>query len=606
MHEEDFDLHLQAMKSILALIVMVVIWTLLGAFYYPKWSKPWSEAAISWDVSGYYHYLPAIFIYKDLKTQAYMEEINKKYLPSPAYDQSFGHHDSSNRVNKYAIGQAVLYSPFFLLAHAYAKITGSFPADGYSKPYQIAIWLGSLLISILGLVLLRQILKYYFNDHIIAWTLIAMGLATNWLEYASISNGMNHTWLFTLLCSLILFTIRFYKKMDWTSTVEIGICLGLATLTRPTEIVWTLIPLLWGIQSIRDRISFLLRYWNKCIGAAALAGLVIGIQMIYWKYVAGEWIVYSYGDQVFNWLHPKIWRGLMGVNVGWWIYTPMMFIAMFGWIGLYKNHKPIFWPTFLTSLLAIYITLSWGHWEGGGGLGQRNLIQTYPLLAFPLATLISWFNRNSVRKWIWIFILAANIYYTGWWVHQAHKGGFFQAGQMTTPYFYSVVGRQHPDRDKLKLLDTREYFKGTPKNSRIIFQQDFEKDSLACKLVLPDSTIATCLNGSVQFYGPVNIPLDESCKEWIRLEGDFIVQSREWDVWKYAQWIVQFYQGEEVVKTNIIRLQRLLPSDHISTHLFFDVHIPETPFDKCVMTIWNADSPHTILFDNLKVNCFKE
>jgi hypothetical protein len=33
----------------------------------------------------------------------------------------------------------------------------------------------------------------------------------------SMTNAMNHGWLFTLLCALILFSIRFYKKEDWKS-----------------------------------------------------------------------------------------------------------------------------------------------------------------------------------------------------------------------------------------------------------------------------------------------------------------------------------------------------------------------------------------------------
>ena len=140
------------MKSSLAVLFISMIWFFLGTIYYPKWNKPGSEAAISWDVSGYYHYLPAIFIYHDIKKQEYMADINARYFPSPAYDQSFGHHDSGNRVNKYAIGQAVMYTPFFLAAHAFTKLTHAYPADGYSKPYQLAIWLGSFLISMLGLL----------------------------------------------------------------------------------------------------------------------------------------------------------------------------------------------------------------------------------------------------------------------------------------------------------------------------------------------------------------------------------------------------------------------------------------------------------------------
>lgn len=594
------------MKSIHAVILIAIIWIILGAVYYPKWNKPYSEATISWDVSGYYHYLPAIFIYKDIKSQAYMKEINKKYLPSPAYDQAFDHSHSGNKVNKYAIGQAVLFSPFFFIAHAWAILTHSSSSDGYSKPYQIAIWLGSILFSILGLILLRKILLHYFDDSIVMWTLLALGLGTHWMEYAAISNGMNHTWLFTLLCAMILFTIRFYKKADWTSAVGIGFSLGLAVLTRPTEIILVLIPILWGIGSIKDRFTFLASGWLKIFVAIIICGLIMSIQLIYWKYAAEEWIVYSYGGQGFNWFNPNIWRGLMGAKIGWWLYTPIMLLTMFGWYGLCKSRPSIFWPTFVTGILAIYITLSWGHWEEGGGLGQRNLIQAYPLFAFPLATVISWFCSKPPGKWIWIIILIANMYYTGWWVHQAHKGGFFHPGQMNTPYFYSVAGRLFPDRDMFKLLDTREYYKGTPKAERVIFSEDFELDSLACEIFLADTTKSACLNGEAQYLGPYLISLDNTCQAWIRLEGDFTIQTREWDSWKFTQWIVHFFKGEETIKTNFIKLQRLLPADQLPVHLFFDVRIPDVDFDKCTMTFWNAGSSNTIMIDNLQVSCFQD
>ncbi len=207
------------MKSSRIITFIAILWFFLGFSYYPKWEKPWSEATISWDVSGYYHYLPAIFIYKDIRQQNWMNDINQKYLPSPAYDQAFGHQNSGNKVNKYAIGQAVLFSPFFLMAHGYATLTGAYPADGYSKPYQFLIWFGSLAFSILGLVLLRRILLYYFEDNIVTLTLVALAAGTHWMEYASITNGMNHTWLFTLLCVLMLSTIRFYKYADWRAIV---------------------------------------------------------------------------------------------------------------------------------------------------------------------------------------------------------------------------------------------------------------------------------------------------------------------------------------------------------------------------------------------------
>src|SRR5690606_26746009 len=130
-------------------------------------------------------------------------------------------------------------------------------ADGYSRPYQISMWLSSLVISILGLFILGKILTRYFTPVITGWVILILGLATNYFEYAAISNGMNHTWLFTLLCALIWMSIRFYEKSDWTSAISIGVIMGLVCLTRPTEIIWALIPLCWNMDSISGRLRFL-------------------------------------------------------------------------------------------------------------------------------------------------------------------------------------------------------------------------------------------------------------------------------------------------------------------------------------------------------------
>ena len=592
------------MKSIHAVIFVAVVWFLAGAFYYPKWNKTGSEALISWDASGYYHYLPAIFIYKDLRHQDWMAAINERYLPSPAYDQAFDHIDSGNKVNKYAIGQAVMFAPFFLAAHSFATLTDSYPPDGYSFPYQLSIWIGGLVFSIFGLALLRKILMRYYNDRIVLWTILTIGIATNLFEYASITNAMNHNWLFTLLCLLIYSTIHFYNRPHWISAAGIGMSLGLGILTRPTEIIWVLIPLLWGIGSLNERWKFIRKNGGKVILAAVITALIISIQAIYWKYASGDWVVYSYRDQGFNWFNPKIWRGLFGVRIGWWAYTPVMLIAMFGWFGLYRKNRGIFWPTFLVSVLAIYITVSWSHFEGAGGLGQRNLIQMYPLMAFPLAAIISWFWRNNTGKIVWVVLFMLNVYYNLWWSHQAHKGGFFLGGQTTTPYFYNVVGRLKPDRDLLKLVDTREYFKGTPEDIRLIYRNDRISDH-PCQIDLPNGSRQACLDKYFQNFGPVELPVSSSCGDWIRLEGQFTLLTREWDPWKQTQWVLQFFHKGELVKSNLIRIHRLLPEEGKTQHLFFDVRLPRDSFDRCEMSLWNGGSDKTLAFQNLKASCFK-
>ena len=72
-------------RSAYALIFCFFIMALAGNLYYPKWKKTRGEATISWDVAGYYLYLPALFIYEDVKGCGFADSLLRKYESSPYF-----------------------------------------------------------------------------------------------------------------------------------------------------------------------------------------------------------------------------------------------------------------------------------------------------------------------------------------------------------------------------------------------------------------------------------------------------------------------------------------------------------------------------------------
>ena len=119
------------------------------------------ERVLTWDVFGYYLYLPAQFIYDDphLENNDWIESVFEKYNPASTLYQISS--SEKHRVIKYTSGVAILVSPFFFIAHLLASPLG-FPADGFSKPYEFIITLGSLLWALIGPPdLLQQI---HLND----------------------------------------------------------------------------------------------------------------------------------------------------------------------------------------------------------------------------------------------------------------------------------------------------------------------------------------------------------------------------------------------------------------------------------------------------------
>jgi len=119
------------------LSVYVVILLAVSLVVFRSISLP--TRALSWDVFGYYLYLPATFIYDDpgLENPEWMDEVMEKYQPSATLYQLVDGVEGK-KVIKYTSGLALLYSPFFLIAHWIAPAMG-YPADGFSLPSQLIL-----------------------------------------------------------------------------------------------------------------------------------------------------------------------------------------------------------------------------------------------------------------------------------------------------------------------------------------------------------------------------------------------------------------------------------------------------------------------------------
>jgi len=591
-----------------AIFISIIFIVLVSLIYYPKWINNGTEATISWDVSGYYYYLPAIFIYGDLKKFKFKDEIHQKYNPANSQDQVYLH-KSGNYVLKYSCGQALLYTPFFLIAHLLAKPLGYSP-DGFSKPYQLAINLGGLLIAFIGLWVLRKTLLQYFGDVPVAFTILILVFGTNYLNYTAIDGAMSHNYLFTLYALIVYFTISFYRSPSISKSIFIGCILGLAVLTRPTDIVLCLIPIFWGISSfahIKGRITFWKTHIVKLISAVVVCLAVASIQVIYWKIITGEYIVYSYQDQGFSWLNPHLKDGIFSYKAGWLVYTPIMLFALLGFIPLYKKCRESFWAISIFMVVFIYLIFAWDIWWYGGSLGQRAMVQSYAVLAFPLASFINHIYNKRIWNYIFWTICAVFIYYNLWLTHQAHRGGLLDAENMTKSYFWKILGKYEMPLDAKKLLDTDEEFRGARENIKIIYKNDFEANTIEglCSYSTIAGKYSLCLNKERQSSPVFKIPLSNKNANWIRATATFNCQVKEWYQWNMTQFIIRFLNNDKIVKERMIRVHRLLNAGETKS-IFIDVRFPKEDFNKIGILFWNAEGDKNIMIDDLKVEKFNK
>jgi len=594
-------------RLFIALAMLCMLWD--TTCYDPKWDLSTGRSTINFDVSGYYWYLPSIFIYHDITELKWKDKIMKKYRPTNTFHQAFKH-ESGNYVMKYSAGMAIMYSPFFAMAHCYASASSEYEADGFSTPYQFAIFFGSLFIAFLGLFVIRKVLVRFFDEWTTTILLFCLVFGTNWYEYSTFTGAMSHNYLFVIYALLIWFSIQFYKKPSTRKSIIIGLLTGMAALIRPTEILSVLIPLFWvndlkGKNYFHYKMEFFAKHFLQITIAMAVCLAVGTIQLFYWKYASGDWIVYSYGDQGFNFADPFFEEFNFSYKSGWLTYSPMMYFALLGFVPLFIKNRNLFITCFLFFIPFWYVAFSWEIWAYGNCIGQRTMVQAYSILLFPLGYFINWIRTQ--KKWMHLLFGALVIFFSYYNMWLSHSGGIFQAGHMTKAYFWKTILRNTPVETDLKLLDATEEFTGERTNIKEIYFNDFEKESgeLYNFRIPIDGKSSFVLKGSDTNLETGFVDLKDVDSEWIRVSADFRCDVNQHIWWKMAQMKVGLYIGKYIASEQKMRLNRFL-KDNKSRRLFLDIRRTKVKNNKVSVIISNMKNESYIWIDNLKIETFDE
>ncbi|MGB8215006.1 MAG: hypothetical protein WCE68_15770 [Anaerolineales bacterium] len=371
-------------KAIFGLCILVIGVAVVHYLYSNKISYP----IIRSDGEGYYAYLPALFIYHDISLHS--------LVAGPLQGNAPGNTFIWDGTNRYLIivpsGEAILMAPFFFLGWIAQSILGGGEGiTGYSSFFQYAAAFSALFYTILGLLILWSVLERYFKQSTILIVLIGLLFGTDLFHYATYDSTFSHVYSFFLF-SLFLFLVeRVYRKGTLLNFVAFGIVGGLIIITRPSNGLWLLFGILFGISSIRDineRIKFLKLNWQKYLLSLLALVCVLSIQVAYWKVITGSFFVYTYGAEHFNWTKPEILNVLFSVRKGLFFWAPILLTVFPGLFFVRKLAKEYFIPILVFFPLNVYVISSWQTWWYGGSFGQRPFVESIPMFAIALCALI--------------------------------------------------------------------------------------------------------------------------------------------------------------------------------------------------------------------------
>lgn len=585
--------------SICSYIISVLAITLLSYFHYAEGKF----AVINYDVTGYYAYLPGALIYKDLKQLDWRDDIIEKYRIS-GLDNCTPEHNSGAKVIKYPVGMSISYLPAFLAAHGYA-LNSQYPADGFSLPYRLGLVIIGWIYMLIALWYLRKLLSLYYEDWIVAATLAIVAIGTNYYIYAGSQSMMSHAFLFLLFVLIIYHTILWYRKPTISRIISIGALLGLATITRQTEVLLTLVVLFWSVSNKKEliqRCQLFAKYKFQVLAAIFSGMLILSIQLIYWKYTSGDWIVYSYKGEGFTWDGRYLIECFFGFRKGWLVYTPIMLLGIIGLYNLYKSQKTrrISLPIIIFLITSTYIIFSWDNYWYGGGFGQRAMISSYALFAFAIAAFLKALTSKHIAVKIVtvvfiIFCIWLNIFQS----FQAQVWGGFETDVMNKKYYLKIFGQKDIDPDWKILLDNKDAVLGKVKLSEPIFRENFEnylgtderpyKNSKTLKLdkrgvvVLLDTVIHTIEKNDI-------------------LRAEIMTSSihRVWNKNKMSNLHIQLLSKGNVLSDQSVRIQRVARNSDWKP-IKVDIKARHNNIDQLKVLAWCGVPENIVYLDALKI-----
>jgi hypothetical protein len=375
------------------------------------------------DEIEYFSYLPSLVFDRDLE---FGDEYRHFYERDPqglaGFKATFLDRrdpDSGRHINFGPIGSALLWAPFYLLAHVLTLLVRALgagvAADGFAWPYLAAVCYGSALYGLAGLLLVHDALVRYggFEDAAAALATAALWLGTPVLYYMTLAPAFAHaTSLFAV--ALLLWTwLRARARGDAASLGDyagVGAAGGLCGLVREQDVLFMAVPLL-GIAVDAARHGRPLRAAGRTLAVALAAGAAFLPQLFAYRALTGRFGPSRLVTRKMDWLSPHFFEVLFDPAHGLYAWAPLLLLATAGLAYAAWSRRDV--VTLLLAvalLLQVWINGALESWTQAGAFGSRRFVAATPIFAWGLAALV-----QAARPRMGRVPVAAALAVFAWW-----------------------------------------------------------------------------------------------------------------------------------------------------------------------------------------------
>lgn len=381
------------------------------------------------DGLGYYAHIRSLVIDHDLDYANEFRDFNP-------FGHSVQNHQKRTKTgyiaNKYPIGPALLWAPFFIIAHILTIGVNHFglnlQVDGYSFLYQFFVGIGTTFYGILGLYYIFRLVSLNFSHRITTYAIGTIFLSSNLIYYFIWEPSMSHVLSMFSVSLFLYLCLKDFERITPTSFALCGLSAGLMIMMRYQNAFFMLVPLA-KLISYCFQGGFL---WKKLFdsikaGLAFLTATILAFspQLVLLKIIYGFTIFQpvlptttnftgtsDYTISSFDFLSPKLFSVLFSPHHGLIYSTPIIFICLIGMVIFSRTNIIQGSILLLCFALQWYINATWHAWTFGVAFGGRAFINCTAIFTLGLACVIEFCSnhRKSTSLALGLgFVVAANL-----------------------------------------------------------------------------------------------------------------------------------------------------------------------------------------------------
>jgi len=323
---------------------------------------------------------------------------------------------TGRHINFAPLGSALLWSPFYLLAHLgvlAARAAGSaVAADGFSAPYVAAACYASWLYGGFGLLIIHDALRRFAGaaDADAGWATAALLWTSPLLYYMTIAPGFSHATSVFAVAALAWTTLAARKRSRLTSWMAVGMAGGIAALVREQDALFLVVPLgLLAADALRTG------NWGPAIRRAAVtvatALAVFVPQLFAYRAINGAFRPSQLVTRKMTYTSPHFLEVLLDPGHGLFVWAPVLLVAVIALsVTAVRRRDVVSGVLLLALLLQVWINGSVESWTQAGAFGSRRFVGATVVFAWGLAAAVA-----ALRGRVGPGACAAALVLLAWW-----------------------------------------------------------------------------------------------------------------------------------------------------------------------------------------------